>query len=71
MNVLVFFSNAEINCEEYIIDIFVFFYHYKNISPFSLHKQLFPEHGKTCTSCMDLENTEELNVKTRKSVVLK
>ena len=35
---------------------FISFHHYENIISCYLHKQLFPDHGKTCPSCMNRED---------------
>ena len=45
---------------------FIPFYHCVNISSFYLHKQLLPEHGKTCPQFMNIENVDKEKVTTRK-----
>ena len=49
----VFVTNEEMNGEKYVDLPFIHFHHYENISSWSFHKQLLPEHSKTCTSCMN------------------
>ena len=46
----VFVSDEEMNGENYDNLLFIRFQHYKSINSFSLHKQIFPEHRKTCPS---------------------
>ena len=67
----VFVTDSEIYDEDDVNIPFIRFHHYKNIRYFSLRKQIFPDHGKTCPSCMNLENFEKGNVTTRKLLVLK
>ena len=43
-------------------------HHYENISFCYFHKQILPEHGKTCPSCTNLENFDKGKVTTRKSL---
>ena len=66
-----FVPDAEINGDKNVDLPFAHFYHYENISSFYLHKHIFPDHGKTCPMCMNLENVEKGKVTTWKSFVLK
>ena len=50
---------------------FFCFHCYNNIISCYLHKNLFPENLKTCTSWMNMENFEERKVTTWKIIVLK
>ena len=52
----IFFTDAKINSDEDVDFPFIYFHQYENISSWSLHKHLFPEHGKTCPLCMHIEN---------------
>ena len=67
----VFVPDAEINFDEDVNLPFNNFHHYKNIISCYYHKQIFPEHGKTCTLCMNIENPEKGKSTTRKSTLLK
>ena len=66
----VFVTDAKMDNEDDADLPFIRFYHYENISSCSLHKQPFSDNGKTCTSCMNIENFEKGKVTTRKSLVL-
>ena len=48
-----------------------FFHHYENIRSFCFQKHIFPEHVKTCTSSMNVENSEKEKLTTWKSLVTK
>ena len=50
---------------------FIIFRLYKNMGTCSLHKRLFPDHGKTYPLWMNLESVDKGNVTTRKIPVLK
>ena len=67
----IFVTDAEINGEEYVDLPFIFSYRYENIRSFYLHKQLLPEHGKTCPLFFNSENVEKVKVTNKKSFVLK
>ena len=54
----------------WIFHLFDFNQH-KNISSCSLHKQLLTKNGKTCASCMNIENINKVKVTTRKIIALK
>ena len=66
----IFVSDSEMNDDDYKNIPFIRFHHYKNISSCFLRKQLFPEHGKTCPSCMNIENIWKRKVTTQKIIVL-
>ena len=65
-----FVPDAEINGDKYVDLQFIRFNHYENISSCSLHKQLLPDHGKTCPFCTNTENVEKEKVTTWKILVL-
>ena len=68
----IFFVTDAENNYEYDLDIpFIWYHHYKSISSCSFHKQLFPEHFKTCPSCINIENVEKGKVTKWKILVLK
>ena len=67
----VFVADAKIDCEDYVILLFIRFYHYKNISSCYSHKQTFTDHGKTCPLWMNIENPDKGNVTTHRSLLLK
>ena len=67
----VFVPYEEINCEEEFNPPFIRFHHKKNIISCSLHKTIFPENGKTCPSCINIEKFEKGKFITRKIPVLK
>ena len=50
---------------------FIRFHHYENISSCYFHKQLLPENGKTCISCINIQNVNKVKVTTHKIHVLK
>ena len=66
-----FVTDAEMNCEEYLIITFIIFHHHEIINYRSFYKQLFPEHGKICPSFMNIEKYEKGKVTTMKIIVLK
>ena len=47
------------------------FHHYENFNSCLLQNQLFPEHGKTCPSCIKLEVSEQGKVTTQNIIALK
>ena len=66
-----FVPDVEINGNEYADIPFIRFHHYENISSCYLHNHILPDHGKTCSSCMNLESVDEVKVETWKILVLK
>ena len=67
----VFVPDAEMNDEDDAYILFIRLHRYKNTSYCSLHKQLLPEHIKTCPSCTNIENLDKRKVTTWKILVLK
>ena len=67
----VFVPDAEMNFDEDVDLPFIYFCFYQNIISCPLHKNILPEHGKTCPSCMNLEIFDKVKVTTRKILVLK
>ena len=67
----VFVTDAVMNNEKYVDPPFINFHHCKNISSCSFHKQLLPEHGKTCPSFMNIEHFDKGKVTKRKIIALK
>ena len=51
----VFFTDARINYDKDVELLFICFNQYKRIRSCYFNKQIFPEHGKICPLCMNLE----------------
>ena len=53
------------------MDLNFFLNLYGKFSSCYLQKQILPEHVKTCTLCINIEDVEKVKVTTQKSPVLK
>ena len=67
----VFVTDSEMSSNKDVEILFICLHYYENISYCYLHKELLPEHVKTYTSCINVENVDKLKVTTQKSIVLK
>ena len=67
----VFFPDAEMNGDKDTYLPFIIFHHYGNISSCYFHKELLPDHIKTCPLYMNIDNVEKGKVTTQKIIILK
>ena len=70
-DVMFFVPDEEMNDEDNFNLTSIRFHHYENISSCYLHKQILPENGKPCTSCMDIRNVNKVKDTTYKILSLK